>query len=300
MLTEEILKGVEGLTPAQIDAIKTLSKNDEEVVIGAKIGEIHGGYEKDVLELTGQEKNKGEKAYDYVKRVLGAYKADLETSSSSLTALKAEKETLEAKFKEGGDKALLQKIKDAEDKIKAFELTREEEKAAFTAKEAEYQEKIKGIKLEHILDKSLSSLKFSSAYPDDAVKRNIAAAKMSLFAEYQADFDEQGNAILRDKEGAIVRDKDDNNNPLTLSKAFAKNLDFMIDKGKQGAGTGTTAPNGGRSVALNLAGASTQVQADGKIKEYLMAQGITTTDPKYYEQSKQIREDNGVDKLPMR
>ena len=68
MLTEELLKGVEGLTPEQISSITTLSKNDEEQVIGSKIGEIHASYEKDVLGITGVEKNKGEKAYDYVKR----------------------------------------------------------------------------------------------------------------------------------------------------------------------------------------------------------------------------------------
>ena len=52
MLKEENLKGIEGLTSDQISAIVTLSKNDEEAVIGAKIGEIYGNLEKDINMVT--------------------------------------------------------------------------------------------------------------------------------------------------------------------------------------------------------------------------------------------------------
>ncbi|MGL5981136.1 MAG: hypothetical protein ACRCZY_09730, partial [Phocaeicola sp.] len=89
-LTAEVIKANEQLatlSDEQLSAIATLSLNDESAVLGARIGEIHGRYEADIKEIVGVDKNQGEKAYDYMKRVLGDYKGKVSTSSEAINEL---------------------------------------------------------------------------------------------------------------------------------------------------------------------------------------------------------------------
>ena len=51
-LTSEILRAnaaTAGLTDEQVSAIVTMSRNDEDSVIGQKTGEIYGGLDADIL-----------------------------------------------------------------------------------------------------------------------------------------------------------------------------------------------------------------------------------------------------------
>jgi hypothetical protein len=96
MLTVEMLQQntqLSGLTVEQFNAIAEMSRNDENTVIGTKIGALHGQYDSDILSITGVAKNSGEKSYDYLKRVLNANKTDLET----LATTKQELATAKAK-----------------------------------------------------------------------------------------------------------------------------------------------------------------------------------------------------------
>ena len=59
MLTSDIIKAntaLAGLTEEQINAITTLSENDENSVIAKKTGEIYGALDADILAVTGVEK----------------------------------------------------------------------------------------------------------------------------------------------------------------------------------------------------------------------------------------------------
>ena len=103
-LSKDILKAqatLAGLTDAQLDAIVELSTNDEAEVIGARIGQLHGQYDQDVLSVTGLAKKQGEKSYDYVKRILSEYKTKVEATTAvetELATLKTEKADLETKL----------------------------------------------------------------------------------------------------------------------------------------------------------------------------------------------------------
>ena len=86
MLTIEMLRqssDLAGLTDNQLNAIAEMSRNDENTVIGTKIGALHGQYDTDILDITGIKKKDGEKSYDYAKRVLGEYKAKAESAKKS-------------------------------------------------------------------------------------------------------------------------------------------------------------------------------------------------------------------------
>ena len=92
-LTREILvanAALSGLTDEQINAITTLSQNDENSVIAKKTGEIYGNLDVDILAASGVEKNGTEKTYDYAKRVLG----DFKTKAESVTGLESQIATL--------------------------------------------------------------------------------------------------------------------------------------------------------------------------------------------------------------
>lgn len=59
MLTIEMLRqnsALTGLSDAQLTAIAEMSKNDENTVIGTKIGALHGQYDTDILGITGIKK----------------------------------------------------------------------------------------------------------------------------------------------------------------------------------------------------------------------------------------------------
>ena len=92
MLTIEMLRqssALTGLTDDQLNAIAEMSRNDENTVIGTKIGALHGQYDADILGITGIKKKDGEKSYDYAKRVLGEYKTKAESAKTIQTQLTA-------------------------------------------------------------------------------------------------------------------------------------------------------------------------------------------------------------------
>ena len=63
-LTNDILRGnatLASLTDEQITAIVQMSQNDENTVIGQRIGEIYGGLDADILAASGEAKNGTEK-----------------------------------------------------------------------------------------------------------------------------------------------------------------------------------------------------------------------------------------------
>src|SRR5574344_2857364 len=95
MLTVEMLQQntqLSGLTVEQFNAIAEMSRNDENTVIGTKIGALHGQYDADIFGITGIKKKDGEKSYDYAKRVLNEYK----TKAGSVKAIQAELTTTKA------------------------------------------------------------------------------------------------------------------------------------------------------------------------------------------------------------
>jgi hypothetical protein len=78
MITTELLnqqEALNGLTDEQKTAIVELSKNDEGIVIGDRIGKIYGDLDADILAASGMEKQGAEKTYVYAMRVIGELKS---------------------------------------------------------------------------------------------------------------------------------------------------------------------------------------------------------------------------------
>ena len=76
-LTREMIAAnavLAALTDEQITALETLSKNDENTVIGNKVGEIYREFDNKISTITGIARNGDEKTYNYFERAANVLK----------------------------------------------------------------------------------------------------------------------------------------------------------------------------------------------------------------------------------
>ena len=312
MLTVDMLKQnglLVGLSEEQLNAIATMSQNDENTVIGTKIGALHGQYDTDILGITGISKNQGEKSYDYLKRVLGDYKtqlASVTTIQTQLTSANAEIETLKQKLAENsGDETLKQQLKDA--KKLASDLQAQLTKSAtdLANQKADYEKQIKGIYVDNAFNEAVSGLKFKAGITDSIKTVLLNAAKAEVLGKGTPDFVENNGVktlVYRDAAGNVLNNPATNLSPFTtLELLMQTSIKDVIDTGikQPGGGTGPVVPNPTASI-LDLSGAKTQVEADKIIEAYLLSNGLTRDSAEFAQQSMQLRTDNKVNELPIR
>lgn len=312
-LTPELIKANESLatlSDAQLAAIATLSVNDEQSVLNTKIGELHGRYDQDVKEVTGIEKNQGEKTYDYVKRVLGDFKSKVGGSTelqTKVTQYETEIQTLKTQIAEGkGNEAMKQQLKDAQTELATLKTQYDTDKQDWGNKEKEFSQQITSIQVDSQFEKAVSGLKFKAGYPESVQKTLIKSTKDAILSQYKPDWVEaDGKKIMvfRDAKGEILRNKPNGLNPYTAQELISDQLKEVLDAGQKKAGAGTEDPGKGGADTIeivDIAGAKTQVQADEVIVKYLMQNGETRGSASFAEKQRKLREDNGVNKLPLR
>ena len=312
MLTVDMLKQnglLAGLSDEQLNAIATMSQNDENTVIGTKIGALHGQYDTDILSITGINKNQGEKSYDYLKRVLGDYKTQLTSTATiqaQLTKANSEIETLKQKLAEGaGDEQLKQQLKDA--KKLASDLQQQLTKSAtdLANQKADYDKQIKGIYVDNAFNEATSGLKFKPGITDSIKTVLLNAAKAEVLQKGTPDFIENNGVktlVYRDAAGNVLNNPATNLSPFTtLELLMQTSIKDVIDTGvkQPGGGTGPLRQTGGTSI-LDLSAAKTQVEADKIIEAHLLSNGLTRDSIEFSEQSMQLRTENKVNELPLR
>lgn len=314
MLTVETLRqntALASLTDAQLTAIAEMSRNDENTVIGARIGALHGQYDTDILSITGIAKNDGEKSYDYAKRVLSEYKTKAESVTSiqtELTKAKADVATLQAKLEKGAaDETLAQQLKDAKAQVTQLQ-------AKLTAKETEYKAAkdkfdtdLKNTHIDYAFKAAASGLKFKDGITEPIQKTLLAAAKAEVLAKGTPDFVDDGNGgkklVLRGTDGNILNNPSNNLNPYTLQELISEtSLKDVIDSGRQqtGGGTGPFKPGGAGSNTFSLVGVKTQVEAYKAIEQHLLASGLTRDSQEFADQITKLGTENNVSSLPIR
>lgn len=312
-LTPEVIKAnadLATLSEAQLTAIATLSVNDENHVINTKIGELHGRYDEDVKAVTGIEKNQGEKSYDYVKRVLGDFKSKIGGATelqNKITGYETEIANLKQQISSGkGDEVIRQQLKDAQTELATLKTQYDTDKQAWGNKEKEFSQQITGIQVDTQFEKATAGLKFKAGYPESVQKTLLSSAKSAILGTYKPDWVEAGGTkvmVFRDEKGEIVRNKANSLNPYTAQELISEQLKEVLDPGKKTTGTGTEEPgkSGVDTIEIvDIAGAKTQVQADEIIVKYLMQNGETRGSASFAEKQKKLREENGVNKLPIR
>lgn len=310
-LTAEVLRanaGLAALSDEQLSIIAEMSRNDENTVIGTRIGELHGQYDNDVLSVTGIAKNQGEKSYDYVKRVLGEYKqkaAGTEALNTQITELKTQIEGYKKTIEAGkGNEAIAQQLRDAQKQLA-------DTQALFEAKNKEWQGKYDTLNTQYqqsLIDaefgKALQGMKFKSIYPESVQKTLIESAKRTVLASAKPDWVEENGErklVFRDAAGNIMTNQENRLNPFTPGELLQRELKDVLDTGRRQTGTGTQGQQGGQggNTSVDLTGVTNQVDADNAINKHLMALGYTRGSKEFSDEALKIRKENGVDKLPI-
>lgn len=315
MLTIEMLRqssALTGLTDDQLNAIAEMSRNDENTVIGTKIGALHGQYDADILGITGIKKKDGEKSYDYAKRVLGEYKTKAEsakTIQAQLTAAQAQVAELQSKLEKGaGDETLKQQLKDAKAQVTQLQTQLQTKETEFNAKKAEFDKTIKDTHVDYAFQAATAGLKFKSGITEPIQKTLLNAAKAEVLAKGTPDFIEDGQGgkklVIRGADGNILNNPKNNLNPYTMQELVMEtSLKDVIDTGRKQTGGGTGgfgSGSGGTGGTLDLTGIKTQLEADKAIEAHLLANGLTRDSQEFANQSMQLRTENNVASLPIR
>lgn len=315
MLTIEMLRqssALTGLTDDQLNAIVEMSRNDENTVIGTKIGALHGQYDADILGITGIKKKDGEKSYDYAKRVLNEYKTKAEsvkTVKAELDAAKAQVTELQSKLEKGAsDETLKQQLKDAKAQVTQLQTQLQTKETEFNTKKAEFDKTIKDTHVDYAFQAATAGLKFKSGITEPIQKTLLNAAKAEVLAKGTPDFIEDGQGgkklVIRGADGNILNNPKNNLNPYTVQELVMEtSLKDVIDTGRQQTGGGTGgfgSGSGGTGGTLDLSGIKSQVEADKAIEAHLLANGLTRDSQKFADQSMQLRTENNVASLPIR
>lgn len=315
MLTREMLQQnalLATLSEERLAAIAEMSRNDENTVIGAKIGALHGQYDTDIFSITGIKKNDGEKSYDYAKRILNEYKTKAESTASlqgKLTAANNKIAELNQKIANGeGDEALRQQLKDTKNQVTQLQSQLSESAANFVKEKAALEDKLKNTHVDYAFEMAVSGLKFKAGIPESIHKVLLASAKNEVLSKGTPDFIEDGQGgqklVLRDANGAILNNPSNNLNPYTLKElVLQSSLKDVIDLGRQQTGSGTkplTDSSSSGNGTLDFSGVKTQVDANKVIEKHLLAEGLTRDSKEFAEKSLELYNENKVSELPLR
>lgn len=317
MLTIDMLRqnsALAGLTDVQVNAIAEMSRNDENTVIGTKIGALHGQYDTDIFSITGIKKNDGEKSYDYAKRVLNEYKTKAGSTQDlqqKLDAANKKVTDLEKKIESGeGDAALRQQLKDTKAQVSQLQSQLQIKETEFNTQKKELEDNIKNVHIDYAFQAAVSGLKFKSGITDNVQNVLLKSAKAEVLTKGTPDFIDDGQGgkklVLRGQDGNILNNPKNNLNPYTLQELILEtSLKDVIDTGRQqiGGGTGGQGGQGGQGgsgVTLDLSSVKSQVEADKAIETYLLHTGLTRDSQEFADKSLEIRNDNNVSQLPIK
>lgn len=199
MLTIDMLRqnsALAGLTDVQVNAIAEMSRNDENTVIGTKIGALHGQYDTDIFSITGIKKNDGEKSYDYAKRVLNEYKTKAGSTQDlqqKLDAANKKVTDLEKKIESGeGDAALRQQLKDTKAQVSQLQSQLQTKETEFNTKKKELEDNIKNVHIDYAFQAAVSGLKFKSGITDNVQNVLLKSAKTEVLTKGTPDFIDDG------------------------------------------------------------------------------------------------------------
>lgn len=317
MLTIDMLRqnsALAGLTDVQVNAIAEMSRNDENTVIGTKIGALHGQYDTDIFSITGIKKNDGEKSYDYAKRVLNEYKTKAGSTQDlqqKLDAANKKVTDLEKKIESGeGDAALRQQLKDTKAQVSQLQSQLQTKETEFNTKKKELEDNIKNVHVDYAFQAAVSGLKFKSGITDNVQNVLLKSAKAEVLTKGTPDFIDDGQGgkklVLRGQDGNILNNPKNNLNPYTLQELILEtSLKDVIDTGRQQTGGGTGGQGGqggqgGSGVTLDLSSVKSQVEADKAIETYLLHTGLTRDSQEFADKSLEIRNDNNISQLPIK
>lgn len=312
MLTQELITqqtALAGLTDEQVSAIVTLSQNDEETVVGARIGELYRQLDATIARETGVERNGDEKTYLYLERAakqLAERAKDADALNKQVENLTKDKTRLEKAIAEGtggeeAKKALSQAQRDLTAVTKQFT----ELKEKYDAAEKQHTAELFGIKVENELNAATAGLKFKAELPVSVTNVILAQAVQKVKGmnpEYIDDGKGGKTLAFKDETGAVRRNPENQLMPFTAGELLTKELKDMgvLDEGRVLTGTGTKPPTGNAkgSISVDVSGAKTRTEATEIITRQLMQSGLINGSQEFQDAMNQAWKDNNVAQLP--
>lgn len=309
MLTKEILLAnstLAGLSAEQLEAIATLSQNDEAAVIAKKTSEIYGGLDADILVASGVGKSGGEKTYDYAKRVIGTLKKSVDGAKGNadkIAALEAEKAKLQAELEKGAGEELQKQLNQTQTDLKSVMEKYNTLKANYDKAQSDFAAKLLNTRLDADLAGAAKGLKIKSGIPSAAAEILMKQAFAKLKAsrpEYIDNADGTQSLIFKDADGAVMRNPNNTLNPYTAAELLRKELGEMgVLENRQGKGTGTsTDPNPTPAGVIDISGAKNQREAYEIIDKALTAQGKVAGSRAYQDAMDAAWKENNIVTLP--
>ena len=299
MLTNELLNAksqTEGLTDEQKSAIVEMSRNDENDVIGKRIGEIYRDLDADVLAASGVAKEGAEKTYDYTKRVIGGLKERADAAGANaakVASLEKENARLQKTIEEGGTDAEVKKEL-ARTKADLSNITKEftDLKAKYDKSEADHAAALTAVKIEGAFAGITPAFKKDLPEGVKGVLLNQAIATVKAMNPEFVDDGKGGKVLAFMKDGAVLRNPENGLNPYTATDLVMKELKGMgvLEEGRKQTGAGSKEePAGSGNGAVDISGAKSQVEADEIITKALLARGLVRNSGAYMKEFDAIR-----------
>jgi hypothetical protein len=314
MITQEMLAQQEvlnGLTDEQREAILTLSRNDEEAVIGNRFREVYNKLDETIARETGIARNGDEKTYVYLERAAKAVKAQadkvdgLQTKVNELTN---ERNRLQKVIDDGTvDEQTKKQLAQAQKDLAAITEQFNTLKADKDKMEQTHAREIMDVRIENELAQASAGIKFKAELPKQAVD-TLLQQTIQRVKGMTPDYIDDGNGgkrlVFKDAQGAIMRNPEKQLEPYTAGELLQRELKAMgiLDEGRKAAGGGTEPPagGGGAGAVVDVSAARTQTEAQEIIAQALMKQGMTNGSKEFQEAMTKAWRDNNIAKLQIK
>ena len=311
MITQEMLAQQEvlnGLTAEQIEAITTLSKNDEEAVIGNRFREVYNRLDETIATTTGIARNGDEKTYNYLERAAKAVKAQadkvegLQTKMQELTNEKArlEKVIQDGTADEQTKKQLAQAQRDLASIKEQFNTLKGEKDSLIE----QHTKELLNVRIDNELSQALAGIKLKGDLPEQALNTLIGQT-MQVVKGFNPEYVDDGKGgkqlVFKDAQGAILRNPEKGLNPMTAGELLERELKAMgiIDERRAaGGGTEPPKPSGAGDEPIVITGARTRVEANEMLTQQLLKRGLVNGSKQFMEAMRKAWEDNNVKALP--
>lgn len=312
-LTAQVIKAnavLVGLTDEQIAAITTLSANDENTVIGSKIGEIYRQMDTTIKTATGVDRDGDEKTYNYLERASKALKeqaGEVATLTKQISDITKEKTRLEKVVAEGGlDAEAKKKLNQATADLASVQKQYNDLKAEHDSANEKHQAELFGIRIDSALTSATSGVKFKAELPKSATDVLLKQATDKIKAMNPEYIDDgKGGKVLafKDETGAVLRNPENQLMPYTAAELIGKELKTMgiLEETRKQSGGGTQPPVGGKTVGgslVDLSQAKTRVEANDMATKALLQNGLMAGTEEFTTQMTELWRENNVSDLP--
>lgn len=215
MITNEMIQAqaaLAGLTDEQRAAIVTLSKNDEESVIGARFREVYNQLDATIARETGIQRNGDEKTYLYLERAareLAGKANSVETLNGKIKDLTAERDRLKKTIDDGSlDENLKKQLSQAQKDLASVTEKFNTLKADYDKQAADHIAELENYRIDNEIAGAKGGIKFKPDLPETAtavlMEQAVGRVK-ALKHEFIDDGKGGKRLVFKDATDAIMR-----------------------------------------------------------------------------------------------